>query len=263
MGKIDFKQETPTAPLEMMVYRVIQPNHEDESARDLAYTHFGLGRSSEARLTRVKNQGILEIWDDAQFVAVGRDRDSIEYAKVGWLNRARVMDKPTYPDEKTCETIARDFLQEHSLLPKDAIFHRTKDYRERGCRIMAYFVRKIDNRDTYGAGAQIRVDIGPSGEVVGMLKSWQRLEPFKCYPIRPVIEALFEVRTGRPVTEITKGSTDVSVCAGEVVSHDLVYYTSPQVQDFVQPCYRFIILGTDGQEFHVFVPAVRSEYLTP
>ena len=80
-----------------------------------------------------------------------------------------------------------------------------------------------------------------------------RPAPYHVYPLRTVEKALQDLRNGGGLSEEGIGRTE---------NVELLYYTSPVRQNYVQPFYLFRCKGPNGASV-AKVPAVDGKYLMP
>ncbi|MBA7684340.1 hypothetical protein ES703_92733 [subsurface metagenome] len=245
-----FEGAFPEVPEEMMVYRVKHPNVTEASVREFAQK-FGI--PADAELTRSCRLRLYWLKTPGQHLEVDPSNGTFIVTRIGKKDSQTDKGKD-YPSRVECGEIARAYLNTYNLLSEEAYLEEIVD-NTKGAGVMSVgFGRKIGGYKTWGAGAQITVEIEAGGEVAEVGKAWQELIPYKPYPIKPPEEVLEEIRNGKGV--LMHGNK------GKVEKITLRYYCSPQKQEYVQPIYYFECTGSNG-DFYGVVPAIRQEYLKP
>ncbi|HUT28291.1 MAG TPA: hypothetical protein VMX13_00760 [Sedimentisphaerales bacterium] len=254
---IEFEGPLPELPTEMMVYKVKEPNITEEFVYEFAKEHFAIERTAEmsgsSGLTSYRLRGknwVLQVY--AENGALILD-DPLMLAENMQAKRLFLEEKGSdYPSEDECRAIAEQFLTDHNLLPQDAYFRSVADSRASIDAISVSFHREINGYKEWGAGAKLFVRVWPEGRVVQVFRLWQQLEPYKVYPLKPIAQALEELRNGKVIW--------LSGSKGTIRNISLRYHSSTIPQEYVQPLYYFECEGAD-EEFYGVVPAIKDEYL--
>jgi len=253
---ISFEGSFPNLPDEMMVYKVIEPNVTEDFVRELGARHFGIGEktnlSRSSYIGRYKLKGekcFLKILIENGSFSLERSfspKEKMEYLR--WKQKAKKQD---YPSKAECRNIAESYLKVHSLLPEDAYFRGVADNTS-GMNVMSVaFGRMIGGYKNWGAGAQIIFHVNHIKELDKLHIAWQKLVPYKSYPVKTSQDALLELQSGKGVLD---------ECDGTVEKITFRYYTSPIKQQYVQPIYYFECSGKKGR-FTGEVTAIKDEYL--
>jgi hypothetical protein len=193
--------------------------------------------------------GKIQISNDVLLIAQEKKVFTI-YKNTGafWYNDFSKLSHPDYkpelPSDEEARKIATSYLKKHKWLPEGAIpdsvqrnqFEQVegKENRKRMTQannVCVNFRFSIDNINTYGPGAKIKVFIGHKGEVIGLFNAWRPIRKFNEFPTLSVkeLEAVLTRKLGLPLDEIV------------VRGIKLAYYAESCVVNtrFIQPVYIF------------------------
>lgn len=166
--------------------------------------------------------------------------------------KSKIRDAGAFPDAQEAKTIATAFLVDHNMLPEDAYLRGLVDNTKGADVISVGYGRRVRGVEVWGAGSEIIVDIGRGGRVVYVRKAWPTFKPIGEYNLTAPESALQKLKNGEGV--LYHGNK------GEIVSIKLVYYASPIVQDYVQPCYYADCLDPDtGKAFYGVIDAIETK----
>jgi len=240
----------PASVEKMMVYTVKEPNIAEKDVRVLGQEYFSIATTAKIR-ERSSEEDYWWLEDGSHVLCVDPCDGMINFSKVREEEASHGEDR-IYPSIEESRKIAEGYLRIQGLWPQDGYFRRAVDNTS-GAEVMsAGFGRLIGGYKNWGAGSRIIVDIALGGEVIGVLKAWPELQPYRVYPIKSPEEALEDLRNGKSVL--------MDGWNGKVREITLRYYTSPRVKDYVQPVYYFDCNGPGG-EFYGVVPAITKQYL--
>jgi len=257
---LEYKGKFAKVPVEVMVYKAVEPNVTEAYVRQLGEKHFGM--SADANFTRSSGR-FFWLRDKNWFLDVDgldgsfwlRKSTSLEESnkKVRELRRLENEHKLEYPCVEECKVIAEGFLREHDVLTSDACVRGVAD-NTHGAHVMSVgFHKKINGYSGYGAGFKIVVYVGPGGRVDGIYKAWPELIPWKMYPVKGPEEALAELRNHKGI--LFNGSK------GMVEEISLGYYRAAKKRGgYIQPVYYFSCRGAK-RKFYGCVGAIKNEYV--
>jgi len=249
--ELEFSCPVPKFPHNLMVYRVVHPKI-DEGAVSSLGKRFGF-----ASVARNDNSGGPNSYrwlkESGHLMSVNPENGTFTYRREATPDPEK-SSREVYPPVEKCRQVSDEFLKSRDLLPSDASLSTVTaaNVRSMGGICCAY-QRTLDGYRTHGAGARMHVYIDANGEVRRVLRAWQDLRSYRIYPLRTVTQALENLRKGDGLTE---GS------AGKIEKVELLYYTSPVRQNYVQPFYMFRCIGPNGN-FDAMTPAVDGKYLMP
>jgi len=240
----------PEVPGRAMVFQIEQPQVDEEFVQQLALRFFGEKGVSRRLRTILICQGKLDGLPFTLEVSSATGAFTLEN-KEFYSPDSSVRDVGEFPALAESRNIAEAFLKKHDLLPPDAFFRRTVD-NTRGADVMSVgFGRKVQGIEFWGAGSEIIVNIGRAGRIARVRVAWPKIVPFHKYDIITPDDAVENVRRGKGV--LYHGQ------AGNIVDVKLVYYSSPQAQEYIQPCYKLDAIDPkSNQEFYGVIGAVRE-----
>ena len=263
--KIELQAPLPTNPQEMMVYRLVYPQADEDYAKKLSRA-FGLSGQAES---------------GAQTLMVSAGPRALEiYPATGafWFKDASVLwsgKRPaSLPAEQDGTEIAERFLRQNDLLPKGMAFESTghsnlKVYDVATGQSTSYdtdlhvnFRLTVDGIPVAGAGGKIKVYLGEGSRLIGLYWAGFAVHPFKPYPLISAAKAVALLEEYGIVSTVKQPQ---QVVVSEV---SLVYYAEPglEAQEYLQPVYRLrgVVQGEEGSEPYLqYVPAIEGKYQKP
>jgi len=246
---VGFDGTFPEVPSEMMVYRVIHPNNINESyVRELAQKHFGM--PPDARMERSPNLGLYWLETSTQLLEVDPRTGFFNIEKTDDID-TRSVTRNDYPSNEDCNIIAVKYLKDHQLYEIDTYLRGIIDNTKSVGLISLGYGRTIAGYKAWGPSGEILVEIGPGGELVRLRKAWQKLIPYKPYPIKTARQALRDLHNRKGFLRGRKGK----------INSITLRYNMPSVnQDYAQPIYYFDCTGPEGV-FDGFVPAIKDKFI--
>ena len=245
----------------MMVYKAVRPEEGPEGVLEMAWAFFGITGPVEVLPDRYI---IKDIDHPSRIFEYYLASGSFWYGDLDKLwNEAYMPEALPSPD--AAKYIADSFLEQYGLMPREAYFsgvvstetviyygaNRTE--RITNCRDVIYNMM-IGDLIVDGPGAEIKVSIGEEGQIIGLLWSWRKLEPYGTFPFVPYNKA--EALLSWQLHDIKDF---------EIVSYSIVYYAPPPMAyyDFVWPAYRFNVTATIGDEEVNFVRYIPATTFNP
>lgn len=249
-NKCELKLETslPDVPQKMMVYRVNYPNVDIKWVAEFAKQQFS---STNAVLMRTINY-VTDVIIEGELFCLEVDRDTGSYIlenKALYNPDSCLHQDGEFPNEEETKIIAEKFLIKHNLMPHNIYYRRIVDNTE-GADVMSIgFGRRINGTDFWGAGSEIIMDIGRNGHISRVRIAWPELEPVKQYEIIKPEIAVQKFKNGEDIHYNGR--------KGAIKNIKLVYYSSPQQQEYIQPCYYISCKDQEqGDDFYSVIMAV-------
>lgn len=226
--KLKLEASLPKVPKTMMVYRVDRPKVDMQWVKSMARDLLGSTNVVKLKRTVYVVDGML----DGERFSLEVDKKTgfctLENREFYAIDSA-VREDGSFPNPEQTKAIAEKFLKKHNLMPEDAFFRRVVD-NTKGADVMSIgFGRRVDNTDFWGAGSEIIMNIGRNGRIARVRVAWPKLQPSEMYSIISPEKAVQKMNQGEGV--LYHGQS------GVIKGVKLVYYASPLVQDYVQPCY--------------------------
>lgn len=231
-------------PEVLPVYRVIDPNITEEEAEKFAEIFV----STDAKKYRSAMK--MYMFDEGDtLIEIDPANGYYEFYKRQKFRKKEDIHKEI-DSEKALIVVEKFIKDKEILIPKGAVLEGVKEFTD---KFIVRYKRTIDKYEFFGAGALIDIDVNEKGEIIRFSKAWQELDLFQQYPIKSPKAALDELINGEGY--LFNGSR------GELIKIKIVYYASPQKQEYVQPFYHFEFIDNNGEEFYGEVPAIKTEYL--
>jgi hypothetical protein len=239
-SNLEFNGRFPKFPRKLMVYKAIHPEVTEDYVRELGQKTFDIPRT--AILAGSKSSWDFQ-WGSERFNA---------YVQPYWFQIERV--RPSgfevrdqsgpYPGREEYKRIATDYLKERSLLPEDVYLWGVTD---RGVgTVTVSYVRRIDGYRCLGG--EIKIDVGPDGIIRRITSNYQKLIPYKPYPIKTAKETFKQLTKMRSPSWLSKFT---------VKKISLLYVS--KYQEYVEPVYCFRY-GKGSGDWGL-LPAIKDQYL--
>jgi hypothetical protein len=219
----------------LLVYETEEPKAEAQVLYELA-ERFGIVGEIE------RKEDVNLISQEKRVLAMYPNSGAFWYADFAKLGHPEY--KPELPSDEEATDIALDYLKRNNWLPEDMILdgvHRNEFERVEGEKdgkktrhpnhICVDFRASLNQLNTYGPGAKVKVFIGHEGEVIGVLRAARTLREYEEFPLlsRADLEEVLQSKLGVPLEKI------------ELMDAKLAYHAESFVLNsrFVQPVYVF------------------------
>ncbi|ODS35395.1 MAG: hypothetical protein A7315_05635 [Candidatus Altiarchaeales archaeon WOR_SM1_79] len=224
---------------DLLVYETDKP----EIKREMLYE---LAKRFEINGDIQSNEDVYIISQKERVSAIYKSSGAFWYADFAKLNHPDY--KPELPSKDEATKIAKEYLKRNEWLPKGAILDsvhiniservegkerekRTK-YLNNVCVNLRF---SLNNINTYGPGAKIKVFIGHKGEVIGLFHAWRTVHEHKKFP----------ALSRRDIEDVLRHKLGVSLEGIEVKGVNFAYHAESCVLNsrFVQPVYVFELVA--------------------
>ena len=232
--------------MKLMIYKIIRPkNVTEEYVRELAARYFDIPETAQMKILstlynlRTNTLSFCYYPENGFF-----DISQLPEAKKHSNNIA------DFPDPNECLRIAKKYVLDHCILQESDIkeSHVSENVNPTGFGARTVrFKGEIEQYETFGGGMEVTIYVGVKGEIVKLIKTWLKYEPYKFAKTKTPKEAFEELQNNTQTQATSSGEvTDISIV-----------YSADSITDYLRPFYRFRITNSDD----AFVSAIQKEYI--
>lgn len=251
----EFEGTFPKMPDKMLVYKIVytDPNKFTEAyVRELAEKSFDMPKDAIFTKSGPKPGGspVLYLKTQTHSFYIDPDTGDFNIRKYEKARQKLSSDRKDFPSDEECKKIATDYLKSRGLFEDNAYGPRIFDNTSSGVMLVG-FSQMVGTYKRSGSTGDMRIKIGPGGEIVEVSKRWLELVPYKLAPIKTSQEAFQQLKEGKAFV--------TNMIGGKITKIELRYELW-WIGEYSQPVYWFEY-PTPERSSHAVVPAIRPEYL--
>lgn len=257
-----FEADTSSLPKEASVFKFKQVDITDSDVHLIA-SKFGL--QGKAKLSPGGQYGLR---DGNCFLMVDKHSGKYLFIDESLTDFDIITGSVKLPSDEEVVTIAKNYLQNLGLLREDFVsvglgeITTGPDTNSKVIAKKVFFYRQLDNQPVLGV-SRIVVTVGHNGEIASVDKLFKEVSEVYKYPLRPIDEAMVDVRNNKGKTDLDEQSRIAKINKVEVMYWEDA--GSVEDQPYIQPVYRFEgdVVKDDGtvDKFHVVVSAIDTKYV--